>query len=180
MALEARAVVAHDATALGLGKIVGETGAPEEADVREEEVDGLGDKGVDEEAVVLLGLGETHFVHVVPTAEEAALDPSDEETEEAVAIRAQRGKGENDLLDENAGKDGLVHEDRGEDFPVPGQQFLEEGGPAAGRGDDKDGATDLLPAECGKENVIQGPSGRDHHPKQREEQEKEKGDQPAS
>ena len=42
------------------------------------------------------------------------------------------------------GKHGLIHEDRGKDLPVPGEQFLEEGGAAAGRGDDEDRPANLL------------------------------------
>ena len=180
VSLEAGAVVTHDAPALRGGQIVGKAGAPEQADVGEEEVDGLGDKGVDEKAVVLLRLGEAHLVHVVPAAEKAALDPGDEQAQEAVAPRAEASDAQDEFLDRDAGKDGLIHEDRGEGVPVSGEKFLQEGGAAAGRGDDEDGPADLLPTKGGKEDVVEGPADRHDDPEGAKEQEKEGGDQPAA
>ena len=180
VSLEAGAVVAHDAPALRGGQIVGKAGAPEQADVGEEEVDGLSDKGVDKKAVVLLRLGEAHLVHVVPAAEKAALDPGDEQAEEAVASGAEAGDAEDDFLDRDAGKNGLIHEDRGKDLPVPGEQFLEEGGAAAGRGDDEDRPANLLASEPREKDVVQGSANRDHDPESGEQQQKKGGDQPAA
>jgi len=74
----------------------------------------------------------------------------------------------------------LIHEDRGEGVPVSGEKFLQEGGAAAGRGDDEDGPADLLPTKGGKEDVVEGPADRHDDPEGAKEQEKEGGDQPAA
>ena len=64
----------------------------------------------------------------------------------------------------------MIHEDRGEGVPVSGEKFLQEGGAAAGRGDDKDRAADLLPAEGGKEDVVEGPADGHDEPEGAKEQ----------
>ena len=165
MALQTGAIVAHDAALLGLGQVIGKPGAPQQTDVRKQQVNGLGHKGVDKEPIVLFGLGEAHFVHVVPAAEKAPFDPGDEQAEETVPFPAEAGEGEDHLLDRDAGEDGLIHQHRGKDLPVPGEEFLQEGGAASGRGDNEDGPANFLTTEPGKEDVIQGPADGDHHPK---------------
>jgi len=181
MALEAGAVVAHQAAALAGGEIVCKSSPPECADVGEKEVDGLCDKGVDEETVVLLGFGETHFVHSVPTPEAVAFDPRrDIKQETALLAGCSLGDGVDELLDRDAGKDGLVHEDRGKGVTVLGEQFLKEGGAAAGRGDDEYGLVNLLSAKARVKDVVQE-APDEHDDPEAEEQEKEKGDDhPAS
>ena len=47
-------------------------------------------------------------MHVVPAAEEAALDPGDEQAQEAVAPRAEASDAQDEFLDRDAGKDGLI------------------------------------------------------------------------
>jgi len=179
MALEAGTVVPHEATLLGLRQVVRKAGAPKQTDVGKKEVDGLRDKGVDEETVVFLGLGQAHLVHVVPAAEKAAFDPGDEQAEETIPFPAEAGDGEDDFLDGDAGENGLIHQHRGKDFPVSGEKFLQEGGAAARWRDDKDGPADFLALEPGKEDVVQGSPESDDHPKAGEKQEKKGGDQPA-
>ena len=117
--------------------------------------------------------------HVVPAAEKAALDPGDDQAKKTVALSAQAGDGEDDFLDGDAGENGLIHQHWGKDLPVSGEEFLQEGGAAAGWRDDKDGPADFLAPEPGKEDVVQGPTDGDHDPKAGEKKKKEGGDQPA-
>jgi len=119
-------------------------------------------------------------VHVVPAAEKTALDPGDEQAEKAVAAGAQSGDAEDDFLDRDAGKNGLIHQHRGKDLPVSGEQFLEEGGAAPRRGDDEDRPANLLASEPGEKDVVEGPADGDHDPESSEQQQKKGGDQPAA
>ena len=75
MALEAGAVVAHEAAALAGWEVICKASPPECTDVGEKEVDGLSDESVNEESVVLFRFGKAHFVHSVPTSEAVAFDP---------------------------------------------------------------------------------------------------------
>ena len=180
MPLQAGAVVTHHAAALGGRKVVGKPGAPEEADVGEKQINGFGDEGVDKETIVLLRLGEAHFVHVVPASEEAALEPGHQQAEEAVRISPQCADSQDDFLNEDAGEDCLVHQHRGESLAVLSQEFLQESCAAAGWGDDENGAANLLAPEGGKENMIQGPPDGHHHPKAGQKQHEEGHNQPAA
>ena len=86
----------------------------------------------------------------------------------------------NEFLDRNAGKDGLVHEDRGEGVAIFGEEFLKKGGAASGRGDDEYGLVNLLPAKARIKDMVQG-APNDHDDPEAAEQEKEEGDDhPAS
>ena len=179
MALQAGAVVAHQPPAFRLRQIVGKAGPPKQAHVGEKQVNGLRDEGVDEKAVVLLRLGQPHFVHVVPTSEKAPFHPGDQKTQKAVPVAAEPGDSQNDFLEKDAGKDRLIHQHWGERLTVLGQHFLQKGGSAAGRGDDEDRLADRLPAEAGKKKMIEG-AARGHHDPERGQEQHEKGDdQPA-
>ena len=86
----------------------------------------------------------------------------------------------NEFLNRDAGKDGLVHEDRGKSGAIFGEEFLKKGGAAAGRGDDKYGLVNLLPAKAGIKDMIQN-APDEHDDPEAAEQEKEKSDDhPAS
>ena len=85
----------------------------------------------------------------------------------------------NEFLDRNAGKDGLVHEDRGEGVAIFGEEFLKKGGAATGRGDNKHGLVNLLPAKAGIKDMIKNATDEYDDPKATEQQKEEGDDHPA-
>jgi hypothetical protein len=50
----------------------------------------------------------------------------------------------------------LVHEDGGEGAAIFGEEFLKKGGAAAGRGDNKYGLVNLLPAKARVKDMVKG------------------------
>lgn len=86
----------------------------------------------------------------------------------------------NEFLDRNAGKDGLVHEDRGEDGAIFGEEFLKKGCATAGRGNDKYGLVNLLPAKARVKDMVQGAPDEHDDPKAAEQEKKKGDDHPAS
>jgi len=56
-------------------EIVGKAGPPKSADIGKEKINGLSDKGINEEAIVLFGLGKTHLMHSIPTPEAVSFNP---------------------------------------------------------------------------------------------------------
>ena len=86
----------------------------------------------------------------------------------------------NEFLDRNAGKDGLVHEDRGEGVAIFGEEFLKKGGAATGRGDNKHGLVNLLPAKVRIKDMIQKAPDEYDEPKAAEQEKEEGDDHPAS
>ena len=90
------------------------------------------------------------------------------------------GNGVNEFLNRDAWKDGLVHEDRGKSGAIFGEEFLKKGGATTGRGDNKYGLVNLLPAKARVKDMVQG-APNDHDDPEAAEQEKEEGDDhPAS
>ena len=86
----------------------------------------------------------------------------------------------NKFLDRDAGKNGLVHENGGEGVTVFGEEFLKKGGAATGRGDDKYGLVNLLPAKAGVKDMVQGAPDDHDNPKAAEQEKEEGDDHPAS
>ena len=109
-----------------------------------------------------------------------ALHPVDDFAQKAVFLLAEAGDAQDDLLDRDAGEDGLVHQNGGKNLAVPGEKFLQKSGAAAGWGDNKNRLADDLPPEARKKNVIQSPPNCNHHPKRREEQHESGHNHPAS
>ena len=86
----------------------------------------------------------------------------------------------NDLLNRDAGKNSLIHENGGECAPVFRQQFLKEGGAATGRGDNENGLPNLLATKFGIKDVVKSPTNGQDNPKANEEGEKKGHDHPAT
>ena len=85
------------------------------------------------------------------------------------------GNGVNEFLNCDAGKDSLVHKDGGEGVTVFGEEFLKKGGAAAGRGDNKYGLVNLLPAKARVKDMVKG-APNDYDDPEAAEQQKEEGD----
>src|SRR6185369_3590629 len=76
LALEAAPVIAHELAAILRREGVGEPSFPQFIHKREQKVNRLRDKAVNEKAIVLLGLIEAQLVHVIPAAKDSHLHPT--------------------------------------------------------------------------------------------------------
>ena len=180
VSLKAGAVVAHEASALSGGEIIGKARTPKSTNEREKKIDSLGDKGVDKVAIILFRLGKAHFMHPIPASKAVTLDPARDIEKKPPFLAAGQSNGLNDLLNRDAGKNSLIHENGGEGAPVFRQQFLEKGGAATGRGDNENGLPNLLATKFGIKDVVKSPTNGHNNPEANEEGEKKGHDHPAS
>jgi hypothetical protein len=74
----------------------------------------------------------------------------------------------------------LVHEDGGESVAIFGEEFLKKGGAASGRGDDKYGLVNLLPAKAGIKDMIKNAPDEHDDPESADKKKEEGDDHPAS
>lgn len=179
VALQTAPIVAHELASFGRRQRVRKTGLPKFLHEWKQEEDRLGFKSIKEERVVLFGLTQAQFVHLIPATKPFGFAQTDESVKWATELAIDAGREVDETLVTDARENGLIHLEMNEPLAIQADQFLNECRAATGRCDDKDRFLHLLPAEPRKEKMIQGSAENDEGQKKKIECAKQKDVGPA-